>query len=87
MLNALGLIKKAAVEAVQAQKPCGIYFGTVVCENPLKIQIEQNLTLTEPFLVFARTSPDIYRAGDKLVLIRMQGGQQFVVMSGIKQQS
>ena len=83
MLNTLGMIKKAAIDAVEAEKPCGVYFGTVTGEKPINIQIEQNLTLTEPFLVFASTAPAQYKTGDRLILLRMQGGQRFVVMAAV----
>lgn len=45
------LIKKAAVEAVEASKPAGIVFGTVVAVNPLKISVEQKLPLEEEDLI------------------------------------
>ena len=38
-------IKRAAVQAVGTQKPCNLIYGTVVQEDPLKIQIEQKLII------------------------------------------
>lgn len=39
------LIKKAAVEAVEAGSPAALTFGTVVSTNPLKVKIDQKMTL------------------------------------------
>lgn len=44
------LIKKAAQEAVNAQKPMCFFYGIVISETPLQITIDQRLTLTEEFL-------------------------------------
>lgn len=38
-------IKRAAVRAVGTQKPTNLIYGTVVQEDPLKIQIEQKLVI------------------------------------------
>lgn len=57
MPDAVGLlkiIKKAAVEAVDASKPCGVYFGKVVSVSPLKISVEQKLTLGREQLILCR---------------------------------
>jgi hypothetical protein len=101
----LQLVKKAAVEAVEATKPVKVYFGRVVCVEPLQIQVEQKLTIGESHLVLAqslaahrlsitgkRLSDDTsigelevtvqnrLVVGDMVLLIRMQGGQKYVVV-------
>lgn len=45
------LIKKAAVDAVEAEKPAAVCFGKVVSIAPLKILAEQRLTLGENQLI------------------------------------
>lgn len=45
------IIKQAAVEAVAASNPCSILFGQVTSITPLKINVEQRLTLDESHLV------------------------------------
>lgn len=45
--NAVELVKKAAVEAVEAGKPVHILFGTVISASPLKIQVDQKAIYTE----------------------------------------
>ncbi len=47
-------IKKAAVEAVAASKPTAILFGKVTSASPLKINVEQKMTLTAAQLVLTR---------------------------------
>ncbi len=48
------VMKKAAVEAVNASKPANMVFGTVISESPLKIKVDQKLILTSKQLVLAR---------------------------------
>lgn len=52
------LIKKAALDAVEASKPCNIVFGTVTSVSPLKINVEQKMTLTSAQLVLSRNVTD-----------------------------
>jgi len=45
------LIKKAALDAVKESRPTSIVFGTVISIEPLKINVEQKLTLTSAQLI------------------------------------
>ena len=45
--NAVELVKKAAVEAVDASKPVHILFGTVISASPLKIQVDQKMCIRD----------------------------------------
>ena len=56
--NAVELVKKAAVEAVDASKPVHILFGTVISASPLKIQVDQKAIYTEKLLVLTRNVTD-----------------------------
>lgn len=56
--NLVELIKKAAIEAVDTSKPTAVVFGTVVSTSPLKISVEQKLTLTEEFLILTKNVMD-----------------------------
>lgn len=51
-------IKRLAVSAVDAGKPCGVFFGTVKSAKPLEISIEQKLTLGEGQLILTRAVTD-----------------------------
>lgn len=60
MPDALGVIKQAAVEAVDAEKPVLLCYGKVISADPLKIQVEQKMILTEKMLVLTRNVTDFY---------------------------
>ncbi|MPN09853.1 hypothetical protein SDC9_157146 [bioreactor metagenome] len=51
-------IKKAAVEAVNASKPMAVVYGKVISSSPLKINVEQKMTLTSAQLVLTRNVTD-----------------------------
>lgn len=54
------VIKQIAVEASEANKPTGITYGKVVEINPLKIIIEQKLTLPAEFFKLTKAAVDHY---------------------------
>lgn len=70
------IIKRVALNAFEATQPPGLYFGEVISTNPVKIKISDQLTLSQEFLVINGTVFD----GDKVSLIRCQGGQKYVVL-------
>jgi len=117
------LVKKAALEAVNASGPMGLCFGTVTSASPLKIQVDQKKTLTEAQLILTNnvrdfavemtTLPDFHeteeesggsgdaafsshkhkyqgrkkwkvhlalKAGEKVILLRCDGGQKYIVL-------
>lgn len=83
-MSLIDLIKTVAVKAVEATNPVNVLFGTVVSETPLEIQIHQKLKLTEEFLVITERATQVnLKHGDKVVLLRVQGGQQFVVLDKV----
>lgn len=51
-------IKKAAIDAVNASKPTALVFGKVASTSPLKIDVEQKMTLTLAQLVLTRNVTD-----------------------------
>ena len=120
-------IKKAAVEAVEASKPTTLVFGKVISSSPLKVNVEQKMTLSAAQLVLTRnvtnfkttisggnikdyfyvgvepnvtTEPVVpphvhavgnipitvhngLKVGEEVVLMRMQGGQKYLVMDRV----
>lgn len=52
------LVKKAALEAVEAAKPVQFLFGQVISASPLKIQVDQKSIYTEKMLVLTRNVTD-----------------------------
>lgn len=127
MSNLIESIKKAALEAVENSKPCAVMFGKVTSASPLKINVEQKMTLTSAQLILSRNVTDFKTnitadhytedithshpytddgsssttgsnthkhqvkgkkeitvhnslvVGDMVLLLRMQGGQQYTV--------
>jgi len=117
------LIKRIAVEAVEASKPTNIVFGQVTSTSPLKITIEQKITLSSQQLILTRNVTDheiemtlnhetdyksggsgdssfashnhaltgkktmtmhnALKQGEKVALLRTQGGQQYVVVDRV----
>lgn len=53
-------IKTIALNALEASKPSGVFYGTVVSASPLKIQVEQKMTLGAEFLVLTDAVRDYY---------------------------
>lgn len=51
----LKMIKKTAVDAVNASKPANMVFGKVISTSPLKIKIDQKLILTSAQLVLSKS--------------------------------
>lgn len=61
LYDARGIIKKihkAAVEAVESTKPVNVCFGEVASASPLKINVEQKMTLGEKQLILTRNVTD-----------------------------
>lgn len=54
----LKLMKKTAVDAVNASKPANMVFGKVISDSPLQIKIDQKLILTSAQLVLSRNVTD-----------------------------
>lgn len=137
----LNLIKQASSSVIESEKPAAICFGTVISVSPLKIRVEQKLTLGENQLILTKavtnhwvdvevshytvndafmdgkhkheiydtftgggscdtgdldtTHKHAYKgrkkimiyngllAGEKVLLLRVQGGQQYVVLDRV----
>lgn len=80
MPNIIKSIKRAALDAVRASKPCEVTYGTVLTVSPLSVSVEQKIKLSGAML----QSIDSYNAdlavGDTVVLLRVQGGQRFIIL-------
>lgn len=100
MFNAddfLKLIKKTAVEAVNASKPANVVFGKVISESPLKIRIDQKLTLGSAQLALSRNVTDYnvkiddvehtiqnaLSVGEEVIMMQTSGGQKYIVIDRI----
>ena len=54
----LNIIKKAAIDAVNASQPSDFCFGKVISIKPLKISVEQKMTLGTAQLILTRNVTD-----------------------------
>ena len=78
---------------MESSNPVAVMFGTVTKTNPLEVNVEQRFTLTRDFLVLTERLTEYkttiagqevvirkgLQAGDKVILLRVQGGQQYIV--------
>lgn len=111
MSDLINVIKKAALQVFDESQPSAIFFGSVVSISPLKIQLEQRLTLEPHHLVLTSlvsnfdvdmtvnhstesTEGHIHgyqgvktftvnlglAVGEKVILMRIQGGQKYIVL-------
>lgn len=78
-------VKKAAVEAVAAEKPVAIHFGTVITDAPLTLKINQKTLLKEDCLAFLNGvgSGSPLNIGDVVALARIQGGKRYLVLDRV----
>lgn len=87
-MDIIGIIKKAAFEAVQAGKPMQVYLGKVTSRKPLKVKINDNLILEQgdDMLLVPDSLYDhdyervVFESGDTLIMLRDSGGQRFVII-------
>lgn len=54
----LGAIKRSALEAMEASQPVRIYYGSVIGTEPLRILVDQRLTLGAAQVVLTRNVTD-----------------------------
>ena len=74
--------KQAALDAVNAAQPVSVLFGNVAGVSPLRVNVEQRLDLYADDLVFTRAAAGLL-LDEKVILLRVQGGQKFVVIDRI----
>lgn len=117
-------IKRAAIEAVRAEKPFAFVLGTVTSASPLKIKVDQKLELTAAQLILTNAVRDFtvrmtvdhqtestsggsgdasfashkhaykgtkaYRVhlalkpGEKVIMLRTDGGQKYVILDRVE---
>ena len=81
-MGVVDLVKRVAVEAIEAQKPVEILFGRcVISGDSHSVVVEQKLTLTGEQVVFMKNIT--VNNGDYVLLFREQGGQRFFVIGVI----
>lgn len=80
----LNTIKQTVLETLEAMKPVAVMIGTITKTNPLEVTIDQKLRPDEDFLIVpeALAQKDL-KVGDMVVLIRVQGGQQYLILDRV----
>ncbi|MFJ2042252.1 DUF2577 domain-containing protein [Paenibacillus taichungensis] len=74
-------IKRMAIEAVDAANPVTIAYGTVTSTSPFEVLVDQRFTLPEEVLVIPEYASKLNLVnGDNVLMLRVQGGQNFVVL-------
>ncbi|GGG06751.1 phage protein [Paenibacillus albidus] len=90
----LDIIKKASLGAVSNTNPVAFSYGTVTLAEPLQIQVDQKFILSGHALVLPESVSEsklelngqevVLRrglaAGDRVLMVRMQGGQSYIVL-------
>lgn len=79
-MDLINIAVRAALAAVEDSKPVAIMYGVVEKTTPLSVQIEQRLTLGMSFLTLTENMRQKLEVGDKLLLLRKQGGQEYIVL-------
>ena len=77
-------IQRIVKSCIESQKVCNIAYGTVQGTDPLEVELEQTmLDLPEECLVLTDTvtGDNALEKGDKVIMIRATGGQQYVILS------
>lgn len=83
-MGMLEIIKKASTGAVDAGNPVAVLYGTVAKINPLEVNVDQRFILTEDFFVLPESvAQKELKPGNTLLLLRVQGGQSYVVLDRV----
>lgn len=72
------LLKQVALNAVQASYPVTLVFGTVLSVSPIRINLDQKLTITADQCILLKDMT--LAAKNRVALLRQQGGQLFLVL-------
>ncbi|MBB6670286.1 DUF2577 domain-containing protein [Cohnella nanjingensis] len=79
----VGTIKQVAAGVITAGAPVEVAFGIVTSTTPLVITVDQRLPLKKEHLIFTASTAGGYMIGNQFLLLRMQGGQQYIVLDRV----
>jgi len=75
------VMKQIAENVFEARRPADWYYGKVISLSPFQVQIDQKTVLKKNFLaVRTGVSASSFKVGDKLILLRKQGGQEYLIL-------
>lgn len=80
----LEAVKRAAIDAVKSTNPVEVIYGTVTEASEhrggeLKVRLQQKQEIGRRFFIESRLL-DGRRVGDRLLILKIQGGQKFYVL-------
>jgi len=76
-------MKRAAIEAVEAEVPAAPCIGTVTQVSPLTVRLNQRLTISGSRLLVL-TDQRTPAVGDRCALLRFVGGQKYLVLGWLQ---
>jgi hypothetical protein len=80
----VGAIKQAARDYIDNAKMCDLRYGKVTSVSPLKVQVTNQFTIPSSMLVVPeRLTNGALKIGDKVALLRKQGGQSYFILDRI----
>jgi hypothetical protein len=93
-MGMLEIIKKAGVGAVESTNPVAVVYGSVNQIDPLEVKVDQRFALPQDFLLVPEHLTEYkvniggqevvirkgFEAGDTLLLLRIQGGQKYLIL-------
>jgi hypothetical protein len=91
------LMKQASLGTMESGKPVAIQYATVTQINPLEVNVDQRFPLSEDFLIVPEHMTEYkitigsteytirqgLKQGDGVILLRVQGGQQFIILGKV----
>lgn len=79
----INTIKRVAIEAVKSTRPQETLFATITSLNPLKMKVENGQIVDEDYLVPTQAAKNGLERGDKVAILRIQGGQRFLILDKV----
>ncbi len=74
-------MKQIAKDVFDTLRPADWCYGTVISLDPFRVQIDQKTPLEKNFLeVRTGVSASSFKVGDTLILLKKQGGQQYLIL-------
>ncbi len=81
----IGALKQINKGVIENSQDVAFYYGKVIEIAPLEIQVDQRFVLDKDFLVLTSTvaGDSAMEVGDKVILLREQGGQRYIVLDKV----
>lgn len=81
LADLISVIKRIAMEAVQAARPMDYMVGTVISLSPFTVRLSQKQEYAGGFLKFTKIAASrTWYVGDKAILLQKPGAQEFLIL-------